>query len=375
MPDKVTLFVPDAAMIPLEELRELTALDNIGTKINDRGRVYQYRIAWDDVSLLIEVPEPAAEDKRLHDFKHHVVDLLDGRTDKKARKILRRTDRMVKVLECTAAPDWDADRKAQHLVQGIMNHYDYALMLADRTVYNENGNIEVGHHNSQPKYFAVDEISESESSEALKRKRRSLKILKNEDVPYIEHLPVIQDSSQTTIRSEEVVAKRAMALYAVVQRAEEESKERYKERLTQYHIEDAVTPEELAFAESGEPEEYMVLRMSQRMESYWLLLWALGFTKQLSRPRSFCHVTQAKQIIDSRSAHQFLLDASLKSKKELLDAADLHYRYHWAVVDAELYGRKPPAGLEPVVVYERHYALNWLINYRNLEWDHVTTDT
>lgn len=178
MPDKVTLFVPDAAMIPLEELRELTALDNIGTKINDRGRVYQYRIAWDDVSLLIEVPEPAAEDKRLHDFKHHVVDLLDGRTDKKARKILRRTDRMVKVLECTAAPDWDADRKAQHLVQGIMNHYDYALMLADRTVYNENGNIEVGHHNSQPKYFAVDEISESESSEALKRKRRSLKILK-----------------------------------------------------------------------------------------------------------------------------------------------------------------------------------------------------
>jgi hypothetical protein len=282
---------------------------------------------------------------------------------------------MVKAIECTAAPDWDDAGKAQALVQGIMGYYDYALMLADKTVYNENGNIEVGHRNSKPKYFATEEATESESSEAIKRKRRSLKILKNQDVPYIEHLPVIQDSSQTTIRSEETVAKRAMALYAVVQRAEGESKERYKERLVQYHIEDAVTPEELAFAETEEPEEYMVLRMSQRMESYWLLLWALGFTKQLNRPRSFCNITQAQQIMDSRSAHQFLLDADLQSKKDLLDAADLHYRYHWAVVDAELYGRKPPAGLEPVVVYERHYALNWLINYRNLEWDYVTTDT
>jgi len=31
--------------------------------------------------------------------------------------------------------------------------------------------------------------------------------------------------------------------------------------------------------------------------------------------------------------------------------------------------------LDPDVVSERHYALNWLTNYRYQEWDQVTTDT
>ena len=29
----------------------------------------------------------------------------------------------------------------------------------------------------------------------------------------------------------------------------------------------------------------------------------------------------------------------------------------------------------PSVVYERHYALNWLIGYCDQSWDEVTTDT
>jgi uncharacterized protein DUF4272 len=31
--------------------------------------------------------------------------------------------------------------------------------------------------------------------------------------------------------------------------------------------------------------------------------------------------------------------------------------------------------LDSGVVYERHYALNWLIGYMGREWDDVTTDT
>jgi hypothetical protein len=37
--------------------------------------------------------------------------------------------------------------------------------------------------------------------------------------------------------------------------------------------------------------------------------------------------------------------------------------------------QSPPAGLHPGVLYERHYALNWLIGYCDQEWDEVTTDT
>jgi hypothetical protein len=67
--------------------------------------------------------------------------------------------------------------------------------------------------------------------------------------------------------------------------------------------------------------------------------------------------------------------AKLRTMKEILDEADLIYRYHWAVTDARVKGRDAPAGLDGGVVYERHYTLNWLIRYGDQEWDDISTDT
>lgn len=64
----------------------------------------------------------------------------------------------------------------------------------------------------------------------------------------------------------------------------------------------------------------------------------------------------------------------LRSKKELLDMADLYYRMDWTCVDDRLKGLETPQ-LNPGVVYERHYALNWLIQYMDREWDDVSCDT
>ena len=46
----------------------------------------------------------------------------------------------------------------------------------------------------------------------------------------------------------------------------------------------------------------------------------------------------------------------------------------WACVDARIKGVQITE-IHSGVVYERHYALNWLINYRNQEWDDVSCDT
>ena len=75
-------------------------------------------------------------------------------------------------------------------------------------------------------------------------------------------------------------------------------------------------------------------------------------------------------------SYQELLDkAKLRSKNEILDEADLIYRYHWSCVDAIMKGQYPPSDLSKGIVYERHYALNWLINYMDEEWDDITCDT
>jgi hypothetical protein len=373
MSDTVLLLVPSDEMVPPDELYELLGHENIAI-VEEGGEVVQYRIAWEDVTLHIEVPQGDDHDYALNEFQLAVDKLLGRRNDNKAKKIWRRSERMVKVIRCTVAPDWDKDRKAQLLVQGIMEYYDYALMFADNTVYNENGNIEVGHEDSKPKYWWwEEEIYEPEI--ASERKKRSIGILKSEKVPHIAHLPVIADDEQVTLRATEEVAKRAMALYWIAKRAEGTSFDDYRAKIAQYQLQDAVTEDEWEFAEDDDPPEYITVKFSQRLESYWLLIWALHLINNLKRPDSFCNPVHAAEIIESRSPEQFILDSNLRDKSEILDAADLHYRYHWAVVDADLYGKKPPRGLEAAVVYERHYALNWLIQRNNQVWDEVETDT
>ena len=373
MTDTVLIFAPAEGIIPPDEVYELLAHENVVVTEAD-GAIVEYRVTWDDVTLHLEVLKGEAAEDALNEFQLTVDKLLDKRTDKKAKKIWRRAERMEQVLRCTIEPDWDADRKAQLLVQGVMEFYDYALMFANGTVYNENGNIEVGHEESNPKYWEqVEEDVETEV--ATGRKKRSIDILKEEKVPYILHLPAIADEDEVELRDTETVAKRAIALYWIAKRAEGESFEWYQQKIDQYKVRDAVTDDEWEFAEDDDPPEYIRIKFSERLESYWLFLWALQLINNLKRPDTFCNPVHAAEIIDNRSPDQFLLDAKLRSKEEILDALDLHYRYHWAIVDAELYGKKPPRGLEAAVVYERHYALNWLIQYKDQSWDEVTTDT
>ena len=116
--------------------------------------------------------------------------------------------------------------------------------------------------------------------------------------------------------------------------------------------------------------------MIWRYEAYWVMLWALGYVNVLSPPRTICDVKKASAILYKlRKEDAFYKQAKLRSQTEILNAADLIYRYHWAVRQARLDGKKAPAKLMPDVVMERHKALNWLIGYSNQSWDEVTTDT
>src|SRR5215207_6306129 len=221
MSDTVLIFAPTHDIIPPDEVYELLAHDDVAI-VEDDGDILEYRINWADVTLHLEVLDGEEADDVLDEFQLAVEKLLDDRTDKKANKIRRRAERMDNILRCTVAPDWDDERKAQLLVQGVMEFYDYAFMFANGTVYNENGNIEVGHDDSKPKYWEQEQ-EYVETEEATGRKKRSIDILKAEKVPYIVHLPAIADDEQVELRDTESVAKRAMALYWITKRAEGDS--------------------------------------------------------------------------------------------------------------------------------------------------------
>jgi hypothetical protein len=211
--------------------------------------------------------------------------------------------------------------------------------------------------------------------EALTRKERSIAILKSEGVPLIEHLPVIEIEAESLRRSAEEVATRAMALCVVAVKGEGLEQPIVEKLVQNFELAAAFTPKEMAFIKNLQPPQQDRIQFSWRYESYWVLLWALGFVDQLGRPDSVCDVGKAVTILQENGRGGFLQKATLRPQNEIVDAADLIYRYHWAVRNALLKGQKPPAGLHAGAVMERHYALNWLVGYMGQEWDNISTDT
>ncbi len=143
----------------------------------------------------------------------------------------------------------------------------------------------------------------------------------------------------------------------------------------QYDLAPYFTPKEAAFIKNPASSEKDRTQFSLRYESAWVLLWALGYVEDLRQPSTICDVAKAVTLMKERTTAQFLADSKLRPLSQLLDEADLIYRYDWAVVDARIKGKPAPSGLDPGVVQERHYALNWLIGYMDQEWDDMSTDT
>jgi hypothetical protein len=213
------------------------------------------------------------------------------------------------------------------------------------------------------------------SEEALQRKVRSEGILHREGVRINQHLPVIETVEEARLRSTQEIAYRALALLAVASKGEGLEQQLVEKLVGRYGLAPYFTPKEAVFISSAAPSQRDRSQFSWRYEAAWVLLWALGYLEELGKPSAICDVPKAVTIMDDRTTAQFVADAKLRSLEQVLDEADLIYRYDWAVVDARVSDKPSPAGLEPGVVQERHYALNWLIGYMDQDWDDVSTDT
>jgi hypothetical protein len=118
-----------------------------------------------------------------------------------------------------------------------------------------------------------------------------------------------------------------------------------------------------------------VVNMIWKYEAYWVLLWALGIVKELNYPNEIADCDFAVQVVSAcRSFDEFMQQVELRNLDEILDQADLTYRYDWACVDARLKQQDAPENLNASVVVERHGALNWLIQHDG-DWDNPDLNT
>lgn len=225
----------------------------------------------------------------------------------------------------------------------------------------------------QERKAKIEAIKPAPDSQA--RKIRSENLLIREGVPISRTLPVIQSEQNTLLRSKEEIANRAQALLLVASKADGLDQASVERTLRSSGLEAFFSPAEKHFIHDPKPSEHDKNQFIWRFEAAWTLLWALGYVDHLEKPATICDLPKVMALLKSHPGSQLAAGAKLRSKSEMLDQADLIYRYHWAVVEARLKQQKSPAGLDPDVVIERHHTLNWLIGYMNQQWDEISTDT
>lgn len=214
------------------------------------------------------------------------------------------------------------------------------------------------------------------TDEGLARKARSEKQLKKRLIPLNKNLPPVEPEADVKLRSVAEVAQRALALMLVAVKGEGLEDEIVQRVMADYGIAPFLSPAELAFIQNAEPTQQDRVNFCWRYESLAVMLWALGYQAELEYPEVICDVAGSVTVIRESGGYEgFLAGARLRSAAEILDQNDLAYRMHWAVVDARLRGLEAPSAMIAGVVYERHYALNWLISYQDAGWDDVGTET
>ncbi|KAA8735124.1 DUF4272 domain-containing protein [Acinetobacter qingfengensis] len=214
------------------------------------------------------------------------------------------------------------------------------------------------------------------------RKQQSILKLKQNNIPYIDWLPCIESSDEVVLRSVDNIAKRAISCLLMIQIAcdinnqqyDAETKEFIDTLLNKFVVKNELTFKELAiFNDQASAQD--VINMIWKYEAYWVLLWALGIVDELDYPDHTIDCDFAIQAVSScESLAEFMAKVKLRNIEDILDQADLIYRYDWACVNARLKQQPAPANLNASVVVERHGALNWLIQ-QDSDWDHPDVST
>lgn len=220
---------------------------------------------------------------------------------------------------------------------------------------------------------------QAEATEGQKnRKERSEQILIQRNIKVNKNLPYVEDDQETVIRSPREIATRVciLAITNLVAFGNISGDDAIA-YLKQYKLWDEVTPDEKEFL--ANPTDARRSQETWKCECIWVLMWALNKVSDLGFPDELCSLSNIAPhdypIGQGKDPNNFInAISSSRTKEEILDANDLYYRIDWACVDARINNRQI-AEVNASVVYERHYALNWLVNYMGQDWDDVSCDT
>lgn len=212
---------------------------------------------------------------------------------------------------------------------------------------------------------------------AEQRKKQTEKYLKSLNIPFIDHLPLIEEENEVKIRTAQEIAERILILVYLAYVSEvPDERENVIEFLETNLLWDKVSPDEKELFQKEELTDQETTNISWRSEGVWLLLWTINKVDNLELPTEQVEIPKIVSLLPEflTDPTEFIKNAIVRPTTEILDQSDLVYRLHWATRNADLNNQPMPANLDLSIIMERHYAINWVTFYAD-EWDEVSTDT
>ena len=212
---------------------------------------------------------------------------------------------------------------------------------------------------------------------AEQRKKQTEKYLKSLNIPFIDHLPLIEEESEVKIRTAQEIAERILVLVYLAYVSEVvDERENVIDFLKTNSLWDKVSPDEKELFQKEELTDQETANISWRSEGVWLLLWTINKVEKLELPTEQVEIPEIVSRLPEflTDPTEFIKNANVRATTEILDASDLIYRLHWATRNADLNNQPMPANLDLSIIMERHYAINWVTFYAD-EWDEISTDT
>lgn len=270
-----------------------------------------------------------------------------------------------------------AEKLTAFLMWPSLDLYDYK----DRLLISSDGETDFEKFNPIASSSILEKDIEEEP-EDIERRQKSIAILKEKNIPYLEKLKCAVYEKECDIWSEEEIINRLTAIFATSIKGEishiDDFEEKFKIMLkaleNNYNVSKNFTIEEKLYINDFNCTEQDNINFSWKYECIAVLLWSLSLYN-LNEPTDVCDVPEIANLLWSNNTKSLLQKAKLKSKQEILDLQDLILRYHWACVEARINNKSLPQ-LNEEVVSEWHYALNWLVKaYGIKNWDKVEVHT
>lgn len=392
------------ANLTLYSHNDLPITSDIVSKLVDDATVEEddgsILVTWKDARVQINrMPGGDELSKHLGGFQGFIRSCF-GEDAGEAQDLLNMIGSVQAVYGCVIEPGYDRGNKVKSLLVSIAATLEQCFMFHEGSILSPFGEVWFGPRGAKPLANISDltvrkpalEPFAKPTSDQEDRYTRVRTLLDNYQVPELMKRVWVGDVSTEIMRTPTEVARRVLALHAVVCIARGRPRDEALEELNESGAQDALSPNEREFLAKKELPEDERQRMIWKLEVLWVFMWALRHIDKFSWPSTMCDVDGLHELIfeKSKDPQAFINHAQLRSPRSILDACQLIIQLQAvirsALIDNEqipdnLNWKKPSrmVGVRECssigVVAERHLALNWLRSFGNAEWDDVDVPT